>query len=294
MGVWPAVSVKPQDRLPVGLVGNALAVNATGTMFSVGGYTGVTSLQSVYKAVGSVTQTAALPVPTHDAAAGFIGSNLYVFGGGQSASYNTIVEIRGSRASIIGYLPRPLSDAVCVPYEYHGHQGLALVGGYDGQVFNDVVRFVTVSQGKWVWDSLFTLPQGVRYPAVAALGNTLYIAGGKFASGQLSRTVYSWSTQTNALHVVGTLSSGVEKAALFAVPGYLVLAGGLNPARVPQNEILAIDVRFGALHMVGHLPVSLADLGYAQVGGRGFLVGGMKSQNETNTSSETYTVLISS
>lgn len=291
--VWPVISVKPAAKLPLGLLGNALAVNSNGAVFSVGGYTGVQSLQNVYRVTGGVASSALLPVPTHDAAAGFIGSNLYVFGGGQSASYNTILQIHNNHVAVVGHLARPLSDAAAVPFTVQGKQGLVLVGGYDGQIFNQQVQFVTLSQGKLVFTKLFTLPQGVRYPAVTVQDNTLYIAGGKYVSGQLSQTVYAWSEQDPSVHLVGKFSTAIEKAALFATPGFIVLAGGLNTARNPQTSIVAMNVKTGATRILGHLPVPVAYLGYGQAGQTGYLVGGMKSASETNLSSEIYTVSLS-
>lgn len=286
---WPTVMVKPVGKLPVGMVGNALSVAPDGSVFSVGGYTGLQSLQNVYQVAGGVvTPAGLLPQPTHDAAAGFLGSNLYVFGGGQNASYNTIVQVHGRQVRTIDHLAQPLSDAVSVPLVYRGQPGLVLVGGYDGQVFQREVRFVTISHGKLVWTNLFLLPQGLRYASVSVLANTLYIAGGKYSSGQLSPNVYAWSETKPSLRLVGRFAVEIEKAALFAIPGYLVLAGGLNPARNPQSDIVAMNVKTGKTRVIGHLPGPLADFGYTQVGQRGFLAGGMKSASETDTNQVIY------
>jgi len=291
--VWPSVRIQVAGHLPIGLLGNALAVSPSGAVYSVGGYTGVQSLQSVYQVTGSVQRTALLPVKTHDAAAGFLGADLYVFGGGQSSSYDTIVRIHGSQVSTVGHLSRPLSDAVAVPFTYHNEPGLVLVGGYDGQSFNQEVRFVTLSQGRLTWTNLFALPNGVRYPAVTSVHGNLYIAGGKFSSGQLSRSVYVWSQQTPTVRLVGNLATGVEKAALFARPGFVVIAGGLNQAQNPVTNVTALNLATGKTQVVAHLPVPLADLGYAQTGHQGWLVGGIKSAADTDTNAEIYTVMLS-
>ena len=291
--VWPTVRIQVAGHLPIGLLGNALAVSPGGAVYSVGGYTGVQSLQSIYQVTGSVQRTALLPVKTHDAAAGFLGADLYVFGGGQSASYDTIVRISGSQVSTVGHLNRPLSDAVAVPFTYHNQPGLVLVGGYDGQVFNQEVRFVTLNQGNLTWTNLFALPHGVRYPAVTSANGNLYIAGGRLASGQLSQSVYVWSSLTSTMHLVGYLGTAVEKATLFAKPGFLVVAGGSNQAQNPVTNVTAMNLETGKTQVVAHLPVPLADLGYAQTGSQGWLVGGLKSSSETDTNSDIYTLLLS-
>ncbi len=70
-------------------------------------------------------------------------------------------------AKIVAQLPRPLSDIASASTPH----GVYLVGGYDGQVprreiyrTSDGVHFHEVAR----------LPVGLRYPAVAALGGTLW------------------------------------------------------------------------------------------------------------------------
>ncbi|MCL6634135.1 MAG: hypothetical protein K6T63_16145, partial [Alicyclobacillus herbarius] len=121
-----------ESTLTIPAGGLALAARADGSLFVVGGYDGNISLTGVVKVWPKHGQLAELSVPTHDAAAGFIGPDLYVFGGGQSSSYNTVWRITNGHTTLVDRLPQPLSDASCVPYTWDNAKGLVLVGGYNG------------------------------------------------------------------------------------------------------------------------------------------------------------------
>lgn len=289
---WPTVSVQTAGQLPLGVVGNALAFDSKGDLASVGGYTGVYSVRDVNLVEPTARRLALLPVPTHDAAAGFLGPDLYVFGGGQSASYNTIVRIHNGAAAVVAYLKRPLSDAVCVPYRDQGRDGLLLTGGYDGQVFKRTVQFVSLVNGKLTFTNLFALPVGLRYPAVAAVGNQVFIAGGKEASGQLSHQIYSWNGTGAQAHPAGRLPIGLEKAALYADSQYLVLVGGKDPAGKSLSAIDAIQRSTGKVRRIGTLPKPLADFGSAQHGHRLVIAGGTTGSGQS-VNTEVYTVVVS-
>ncbi|MDQ0191631.1 hypothetical protein JI721_03920 [Alicyclobacillus cycloheptanicus] len=216
---------------------------------------------------------------------------MYVFGGGQSWSYDTIIRVRPGAAEIVGSLPNRLSDAVSIPYVYNGQRGLLLIGGYDGKIFNRVAKFVSVQGRHLHWQTLFTLPEGLRYPAVASTNGKVFIAGGQTASGGLSDDVYVWSSGSNEVRHLATLPSALDKAAAFAAGSMsIVIAGGNRADGQPTDEILAMNVKTGAIKQVGKLPSALADMGYTQVGSVGYIAGGVLSSGQTN--SEVWKVLM--
>ncbi len=246
----------------------------SGHVMAVGGYTGVYSTSSVFEVFPSVKQTATLPQPTHDAAAGYIDGKLYVFGGGQATSYPYIVRVSGTSSANVENMARPLSDAVAVPYSFKGHQGQVVVGGYDGSVFNTVARFYeAVPSGQLISRPLFTLKVGVRYAGVIAVGEDIYVAGGLTSSGALSNGIYRYSP-AKGLVLIGHLAHPLQKAALFSWGGNLVIAGGYDASGEAQNTIWDMNLATGKLRKIGTLPISLADMGYTQMGNHGFLVGG--------------------
>jgi hypothetical protein len=293
------VHVKTVGQLPQGILGNALAMRPNGTPISVGGYTGQVSITNIYSLLPSVSNVANLPVRTHDAAAGFVGNTLYVYGGGQATSYNTVVAVENGSARTVATLSSPLSDAVSVPLTVDGQRGLALVGGYDGSVFRTDVAFMTTAansssgtgasaSGGRVWKQLFNLEAPVRYAAVASTGNVLYIAGGLKQQG-LCSNVYEWSASTKQLHTIA-LPAAFQKAALYVAGPYLILIGGEPASGVPMSRILEIDTRTGASKVVGNFPTPIADMGYTQTASTGYLAGGVTTASDGSTSRSVYEI----
>lgn len=304
-GAWIPVQVKNVGQLPQGILGNALAMGPSGSPISVGGYTGQVSITNIYSLLPRVSSVANLPVRTHDAATGFIGNTLYVYGGGQATSYNSVVAVENGSAKTVATLSRPLSDAVSVPLTVDGQKGLALVGGYDGSVFRTGVVFMTVTgtpttgtgggssvgvpSGGRVWKPLFNLKTPVRYAAVTSTSNSLYIAGGLKEQG-LSNNVYAWSASTKQLHTITALSAGFQKAALFVAGPYLILIGGEAAGGVPMSRILEIDTRTGKSKAAGNFPTPIADMGYTQTASRGYLAGGVTTVSGEGAARSVYEI----
>lgn len=289
VGSWPKVTVRETGRLPQALFGNALAIGPNGDPVSVGGYTGVASLTSVYQIGTVVKDVATLPARTHDAAVGLLGNDLLMLGGGQANSYNTIVGISHGQARVVGHLSRPLSDATSVPLTVNGQSGLALVGGYDGAVYRTTVAFVQLSKTRQrVWSTLFTMPIQARYVGVASSGSTLYMAGGKKPLG-LSDAVYAWSPN-KTVRRVATLPHSLEKAALFVAGPYLFVVGGEGANGVPTNQVIGVDTRNGSVKMLAQLPVALADMGYVGTSTGGILAGGVTTSSDRSATRSIYTL----
>lgn len=276
------VQISPIGHLPIAKEGLSLATNQ-GKVYSIGGYTGTYSTSSVFQIVPTVVQVATLPEPTHDAAAGFINRHLYVFGGGQAASYPYVSRVSGSSATHIANLARPLSDAVAVPFHSRGKQGLALLGGYDGSVFNTAVQFyMEAANGTLTSAPLFQLHTGVRYTAAAVEKDKLYIAGGLTASGAPSAAIDEWSA-TDGLKTIGKLPTAVQKAAAFVWQDNLIIAGGFDQNNQPLQEIWDFNTTTHNLRQVGKLPIPLADMGYVQNGNIGYLAGGSTANGLSST-----------
>lgn len=284
-GEWPRVTVENVGRLPVGVIGNALATSHDGVVWSVGGYSGRDSISEVYQLLPTQKTITHLPQPTHDCASGFLQSDLFVFGGGRSRSYDTVVKVHGGQSSTVLRLWAPLSDAVSMPFRYHHSQGLVLVGGYDDEVYNRDVRFVRLRLGKPWFEPLFRLPVGVRYPAVAVSGQTIYIAGGKTKNG-ISNHVYSWDATTNRVRDICSLPFPVEKAAAFANSDYLLIVGGLQKSGQPTAHMTVVNLRTGRTKDAGVLRYPLADMGYTTSTFGGFIAGGQTSAHASNYSQD--------
>ena len=105
-----------------------------------------------------------LPSPTHDAAAALVDRSVYLFGGGQGSSVDTIVRVdRLTGATVAaGHLDEPLSDLGAVTIDGTPY----LVGGFTGTKFaSAILRY----RGGGKTTTVARLPEGTRYAGVAVL-----------------------------------------------------------------------------------------------------------------------------
>ncbi|MEJ2629963.1 MAG: hypothetical protein P8015_01845 [Acidihalobacter sp.] len=250
------VRVSADGQLPLPMIGVAACLSPAGDLETVGGFTGRRSLTEIYeRSNGRWSAVAQLPRPTHDAAAGYLNGSLFIFGGGQAYSTRALLRVQGSHAVHVAYLGHPLSDAVTRPYRLHGVDGLIMVGGTR-------------------WRTLFSLPVGVRYTAVAVEGSTVFVAGGLSARGRVD-SAWSWQPGEAAPQRLPSLPRPLEKAAAFAWEGTVYVVGGLGNGGRISADILAYHAGQRGWRRVGRLPGPLADMGYVQQGRNGYLLGGM-------------------
>jgi N-acetylneuraminic acid mutarotase len=119
----------------------------------------------------------------------------------------------------------------------------------------------------------------VRYPAVAAVGGAVYVAGGALATtegtagGAQTAAVQRFDPSTGKVTVVGSLPAPLAHAMAFEHNGALYVAGG-HRRDGATDTIVRFDVRTGKRTLVGRLPQPLSDAGVVEIGGRVFLVGG--------------------
>ena len=186
-------------------------------------------------ATGALTSLGSVPQPFHDAAGAVIGNALYVFGGGDATSSSAVqrFDLATHASSVVAHLAHPLSDVAAAQTP----DGVFLVGGYDGHVprreiwrTRDGVHFTRVAM----------LPVGLRYPAVTAVGSTVYVAGGA------SSRVFAFDTSTGTLRSAGSLPVPTADAQAFTLGGKAYVAGGTSGA----------IYRLGPVTRVGSLPVS--------------------------------------
>jgi outer membrane protein assembly factor BamB len=109
------------------------------------------------------------------------------------------------------------------------------------------------------------LPTGTRYAGVAAIGHTIYVAGGLTSSGP-SSSVYAIDVDARTVKQVATLPVPEDHAALVALRGRLYLVGG--------TRVLRIDPASGRVSETARLPETLTDPAAVAVGGRIVILGG--------------------
>ena len=213
-------------------------------------------------ASGHVTSLGTVPQPFHDATGALLGTKLLIFGGGaaQSSSAVQAFDLQTRRGSVVAQLPRALSDLASARVG----RTVYLVGGYDGvrpraEIYRttDGLHFQLAGR----------LPAGVRYPAVAASGTTLVIAGGTTPSGP-SSAVYAFDTTTGRTRLLGRLAAPVAHASALALGGKVYVLGGVGAVGTGRVDVSANRVD----SVAGVVPVS--DAAAVALGDRGLLVGG--------------------
>jgi hypothetical protein len=232
---------------------------------------GIDAQQSTSSAIfhvgpASSATVGSLAVATHDAAAATIGSRKLVFGGG-AQRVGDAVQLLDSRgdASVIGHLPHPRADLAAVV----AGSAAFLAGGYDGV---SASRDVLATNDGLAYRVIAQLPEGVRYPAVAALGSAIYVFGGEWA-GVPSASIQMIDTRTGHASIVGHLPAPRTQAAAFTLDGSVYLAGGLVGGK-PSFDVLRFDPSTDGLARAGSLPAPVANAAVASFGDTAYLAGG--------------------
>jgi hypothetical protein len=271
------LSISAPYRLPAP-VEREVAVAHNGAIILAGGLdSGGGSTSGVFRmnpATGALTSLGTVPQSFHDAAGAIFGNNLFVFGGGVAQASSTVqrFDLATRRGSVVAKLPRPLSDIAAASTS----SGVYLVGGYDAHVprreiyrTTDGTHFTLVAR----------LPVGLRYPAVAALGNELVIAGGTAASGA-SDDVYALDLTTAKVRLLGRLATPTAHAQAFMLGGAVYVAGGVDAAGNVTGAITKIDPATRTIVSVaGSLLVS--DAGTVELPSSALVIGGATSSGAT-------------
>jgi hypothetical protein len=249
-------------------------------IFVLGGHDSAgDTISEVYEldvATGKSLTAGILAVPTHGAAAALLRGRVLVFGGASSAVHDYVQRFDPARhaARVTGRLPTVRADVTAGVVG----KSVVLAGGFDG---------VGPQRDVWATDNgtrfrvIATLPQAVRYPAVVAEGDNVYVFGGLIAGGEYNGT-FSKLIQRIRIHersaqVVGHLPTPLAHAMGALLGGRFLVLGGSTPAG-PSGAILRFDPTSGRVLHVGHLPHPLTDAAVATIGDSVYLLGGMSRQ----------------
>jgi YVTN family beta-propeller protein len=266
------LKVTATRRLPSPVQLPALAA-AGGTVLAIGGLDSAdTSVADIVRvAPGTPRVVGHLPAAAHDIGATGVGGKVYAFGGGTaSGPLTTIAGITpGGTTSTAGHLPAAISDTAAVTIGDTAY----IIGGYTTTTpLRSVLAFRADGTGSP--RDVATLPHPLRYPAAAAIGGRLLIAGG--TDGTNGRTeILSVDPATHRVKVLGHLPSPLSHAAGAALGGTFYVLGGRGDSRTSQRDtIYAIDPATGKRRPAGRLPVALSDLSAVTVGDRILVAGG--------------------
>jgi hypothetical protein len=258
-------------RLPQALHGEAVAATRSGLLV-IGGEDGSgTSTDRVYRlspTTREVTAEGTLAQPLHDAAATTVQRQTLVFGGGNTSTLNLVQALSpGGAATPVGRLPAALSDLSAV------RDGAAayVIGGFDG---NRPSASVFETTNGRAFTRVARLPTAVRYAAVAALPDKIYVFGGELAGGGDTNEIQEYDIATERAVVAGHLPKPVSHASAVTLDGGLYLLGG-RVAGTGTDRILRFNPFRNLTRPAGHLPQPVFDGAAATYGGHAYLIGGL-------------------
>ena len=168
---------------------------------------------------GHIARVGTVPQAFHDAAGAMIGKDLFVFGGGSTESSDAVqaFDPTTGKGSVRGHLPMPLSDLTGATIG----RTVYLVGGWNGTMPQPTVWSTTDGSH---FTKVATLPAGVRYPAVAAVGSNLVVAGGELANGSGTTTVSLVDTTSGKVTRLAKLPEPIAHAMAFTDGGTVYVA----------------------------------------------------------------------
>jgi Kelch motif protein len=260
--------------LPVPLHGLTAARVVNGLLLIGGANSADVSTDRVYRFDprgpngGTVTAYGSLSQPLHDAAAATLNRETLVFGGGNTSTLDLVqVLAPGGVATPVGHLPAQLSDLSALDVG----QAAYILGGFDGKSPSAAVFQTTDGR---TFTRVARLPTPVRYAAVAATQDKIYIFGGELANGQDTNDIQEYDIATERAVVAGHLAEPVSHASAVSLDGGLYLIGGRRQG-VASNRILRFDPARNIALPAGRLPMPVFDGAARTLGTHAYLVGGL-------------------
>ena len=272
-GVTTVKLVAAPHQLPAP-VQRAVAVNDGKQILIAGGLdANGTSTNGVFAysaQTGHIAQVGTVPQAFHDAAGEMIGKDLFVFGGGSTESSDAVQSFDPAtgKGTVRGHLPMALSDLTGATIG----RTVYLVGGWNGASPQPTVWSTTDGMD---FTKVATLPAGVRYPAVAAVGSNLVVAGGELANGTETTRVSLVDTTTGHVSALTKLPEPIGHAMAFTSGGTVYVAGGRDDVGTALDTVIAIDPSSGKLSAAPKMPTALSDSAVATTAdGPTVLIGG--------------------
>jgi hypothetical protein len=261
---WGPLRAESYGGLPAGgdhaaatVVGHSLAV--------VGGTGGARVLAGPIG--GQLEVVTALRAPLAGLQAFPSAGSLWVVGGEQGGKVTAAVlriNLVSGRIRPSGTFEEPLAEAGVAADGGSAY----LVGGWTGdQYATAVLKFTPPSTASLV----ARIPVGVRSPAVALVGNTLYVAGGQSEQGP-SSAVYAVDVASGGVTSLGQLLQPVVGGVLLPVGSKLYLVGGRTTGGKASGAVILIDPATGSSTLAGRIPRPLVGASAVRAGTRALVV----------------------
>jgi outer membrane protein assembly factor BamB len=283
LGPAPAIEAGLMPwNLPTPLSRATAVPLAAGRLLVLGGLSSASSSTAAVLALDTAGGTSAvvahLTTAAHDSAALVLAGTVGVYGGG-SATVDDVAQqapLPALRAAAGGGAPVTFTPAPALPAPRADLAGVTvagrgfLLGGYDGTTPSAAVLSTTDGRS---FHRVGQLAHPVRYPAVAALGSTVYLFGGLDVAGQPTAIVQSFDTATGRGRLLGRLPTPLAGASAGVLAGRIYVAGGADGTS-DSRAIWAFDPRSGRLADAGTLPLGVAYAASTVSAGRLWLLGG--------------------
>jgi N-acetylneuraminic acid mutarotase len=224
----------------------------------------------IHPATGRITSLGRLATPVGDATGVMMGSRLFVFGGSTGSGTSTdlvqVFDPSTRTGAVAGRLPvaaSGLGSATVGGTTF-------LVGGFDGLLTRRAI-YATTDGSRF--RTAGRLPVGVRHPAVSAVGEALFVAGGESPAGPTSM-IYSLDPSSGRVRVAGRLPAAVGRAAAFALRGAVFVVGGVDGSGGAVATVTRFDPTGGAVTPQDPLPGAASAISAAAGVDDAILVGG--------------------
>jgi hypothetical protein len=258
-------------HLPVPLHGLSLARTVNGLLVAGGANAADVSSDRVYlldPKSARLTPAGTLVQPLHDAAAATLNRETLVFGGGNTSTLDLVQALEpGAVAKTVGRLPEAISDLSSVVVG----RAVYLFGGFNGTSPSPSVLRTTDGR---TFTRVARLPVPVRYAAVAATQDKIYVFGGELASGRDTNDIQEYDIATERSVVAGHLPDPISHASAISLDGGLFLIGGRRGG-TGSDRILRFDPGRSVALPAGRLPGPVFDGAARTFGDHAYLVGGL-------------------
>ena len=201
----------------------------------------------------------------HDASGVVLGSQAFVFGGGDLGSVADVQSVNGGTGARVGAMPTGRSDLSAVAMGGTAY----MIGGFDD--VNGVLDVLATTDGR-TFRTVAHLSGTVRYGAAVAVGSKALVFGGE-SGGRSSDAVLELDPAHGTIAQVATLPVRLSHATAFVLGGQTYVAGGeTDGARV--SAIYRYDPATRSFSVAGQLPDTRSDASAAVLGNTAYVVGG--------------------
>ncbi len=261
---WGPLRATPVGKFPPG--GNQAAAAVVGPTLVLAG--GVGSARVLAGPVGGKLDViGALTTPLAAIQAFPSRGYLYLLGGENGTKPTDQlfrIDLAAGRARPAGRFEEPLAEAGVAPQGNSAY----LVGGWTGSQFaTAVLKFTPPGTIELV----ARLPDGTRSAAVALLGHTVYVAGGRTEQG-LTPNIYAIDVNDGSVVSLGQLPHAVEQAVLVPSGTSLYLLGGKTANGKASTAVIRIDPATGNPTAVGKTTLPLVGAAAVSTGSRSLVI----------------------